>query len=151
MLILNNNYLWRIQLKTVRSSTWASVIAIIFVTLACNVLTGKPSVSNIRMATDDTGKTSTTTYIPGDDFYIFADLNGLHPGSVVQAKWYAVSAKGLDPNSVINTSDYTYETGIYFIYFKLTTNDGSDWPSGSYRVEIYLEGIKTGEQTFTVN
>jgi hypothetical protein len=139
------------MLKTIRLSLLQSVIAIIFVTLACNALTSKPTVSNIRMATDETGKTTTTSYAPSNAFFVFADLNGIKVGSVVEAKWYVISATGVNANSEINTSDYTYESGINFVYFKLTTNDGSDWPSGSYKVELYLDGINIGDQTFTVN
>ena len=123
---------------------------IIVATLACNALSPKPSVSNIRMATDDTGKTATTSYSPSDAFYVFADLSGIKVGSVVEAKWYAVNATGVDANSEINTSDYTYEANIDYVYFKLTTNDGSDWHSGTYKVELYLDGTKTGESNFSV-
>jgi len=137
-------------LKNSRNPAIVLVLVIIFVILSCNALSGQPTVSNIRMATDETGKTTTTSYTPGDSFFVFADLSGLKPGSVVEAKWYAVDAVGVDANSEINTSDYTYQPGISFVYFKLTTNDGSDWPAGSYKVEIYLDGTLVGEKTFTV-
>jgi hypothetical protein len=138
-------------LKTAGLSVMPAVVAIIISTLACNAIAGKPTVSNIRMATDETGKTTTTSYASSDSFFVFADLGGLKSGSVVEAKWYVITATGVQANSLINTSDYTYAAGISFVYFKLTTNDGSDWPSGSYRVELYLDGLKTGEQTFIVN
>ncbi len=109
-----------------------------------------PTVSNIRMATDKTGKTTTTTYAPGDAFYVFADLSGLSKGQLVQAKWYAVSVQGVNPDTELNTSQYSYEQDVSFVYFQLTTSDGSDWPTGSYRVEVYLDGAKVGEQGFTV-
>ncbi len=120
--------------------------------LACSSLSlgTTPTVSNIRMATDETGKTATTTYAPGAPFYVFADLNGLSKGQIVQAKWYAVNAQGVDANSELNTSQYTYEEGVSFVYFKLTTSDGGDWPTGTYKVELYLDGTKVGEQSFTV-
>jgi hypothetical protein len=118
--------------------------------LACGALSTTPTVSNIRMTTDETGKTPTSSYAPSDAFYVFGDLSGLSKGQVVQAKWYAVNAEGVDPNSEINTSDYTYETGIGYVYFQLTTSDGGDWPAGSYKVELYLDGNKVGEQGFTV-
>ena len=136
-------------MKTRKNSIY-SALAVMVVALACNALTPKPVVSNIRMATDNTGKTTITSYTPTDAFYVFADLSGINPGSVIEAKWVAVNASGVDSNSEINTSDYTYESGIAFVYFQLTTNDGSDWPSGSYKVEIYLDGTKTGEQGFNV-
>ncbi len=124
--------------------------AVLAAVVACNAIQRSPTVSNIRMTTDDTGKTTTSTYAPGDAFYVFADLSGLSQGSTVEAKWYAANAQGMDPNSEINTSDYTYESGIGYVYFQLTTSDGSDWPTGSYKVELYLDGNKVGEQGFTV-
>jgi hypothetical protein len=125
-------------------------VAVLAAMLACNAIETRPTVSNIRMTTDDTGKTTTSNYAPADAFYVFADLSGLSQGSTVEAKWYAANAQGMDANSEINTSDYTYESGVGYVYFQLTTSDGSDWPTGSYRVEIYLDGNKVGEQAFTV-
>lgn len=118
--------------------------------IACSSFQTTPTVSNIRMATDDTGKTTTSNYAPGDEFFVFADLSDIKVGSVVEAKWYAVNAQGVDANSELNTSDYTYESGVRFVYFQLSTTDGGDWPTGSYRVELYLDGSKVGEQAFTV-
>ena len=137
-------------MKNRKYSILLAAIVVIVATLACNALTQKPTVSNIRMATDETGKTTTSSYSPGDAFYVFADLSGPKSGAVVEAKWYAVNAAGVDPNSDLNTSDYSYEPGIGFVYFQLTTPDGGDWPLGTYKVEIYLDGTKTGEQNFNV-
>ena len=137
-------------MKRRNKSAFLTAIAVIVATLACNALAAKPTVSNIRMTTDKSGTTTTTSYSPGDAFYVFADLSGLGTGSVVEAKWYVVNATGVDANSEINTSDYTYEPGIDFVYFQLTTNDGSDWPTGTYKVELYLDGTKTGETGFNV-
>ncbi len=137
-------------MNTRKFSILLASIAVISAMFACNALATKPTVSNIRMTTDESGKTTTSSYSPSDKFYVFADLSGLSIGSVVEAKWYAVNADGVDANSEINTSDYTYESGINYVYFQLTTNDGGDWPGGSYRVELYLDGTKVGEQGFTV-
>lgn len=127
-----------------------SVIALVLAAMACGGIETTPTVSNIRMTTDDTGETATSSYAPGDDFFIFADLANIEVGSLIQSKWYAVDVPGLDPNSEINTSDYTYEAGIGYVYFQLSTSDGGDWPPGSYRVELYLDGTKVGEQGFEV-
>ncbi len=141
-------------MKTRKLLIMLASIAILATTLACDALstylaTG-PTVSNIRMTTDSSGTTTTASYSPGAAFYVFADLKGLSKGSVVEAKWYAVNAQGIEQNKIINTSDYSYEPGIGYVYFQLTTSDGSDWPTGAYRVELYLDGAKVGEQGFTV-
>lgn len=137
-------------MKSSKLSVVSASIAVLAVLLACSLLQTAPAVSNIRMTTDSSGKTSTSTYAPGDAFYVFADLSGLAQGSVVEAKWYAVQAQGVDTNAALNTSDYTYQSGIGSVYFQLTTSDGTDWPTGSYKVELYLNGSKVGEQGFLV-
>ena len=132
-------------------SILAAGLVILLAMLACSGgSSSAPTVSNIRMTTDDSGKTPTSTYAPSAEFFVFADLSGLSAGQVVEAKWYAVDAQGVDKNSEINTSDYTYASGISYVYFKLSTSDGGDWPTGSYRVELYLDGTKVGEQGFAV-
>jgi hypothetical protein len=136
-----------------KSRQWTlilSAVALVFAVVACAGIETTPTVSNIRMTTDDTGETPTSTYAPGDDFFVFADLAGIEVGSLIQSKWYTVDVQGLDPNLEINTSDYTYEANIGYVYFQLSTSDGGDWPPGSYRVELYLDGTKVGEQGFAV-
>ena len=87
-------------MKTRKHSILFVCFAIAAAMLACNapMLATKPTVSNIRMTTDNTGKTPTSTYAPSDAFYVFADLSGISKGSIVRAKWYAASAQGVDPN-----------------------------------------------------
>jgi hypothetical protein len=139
-------------MKIGKYSILLACVVIVAAMLACSSLSTSttPTVSNIRMATDESGKTPTSSYAPSDPFYVFADLSGLVKGAVVQAKWYAVNAEGVDANSEINTSEYTYEDGVSYVYFQLTTSDGGDWPTGSYRVDLYLDGTKVGEQGFAV-
>ncbi len=137
-------------MKSWRLAALVAGVALLSGILACTTFQSTPTVSNIRMATDDTGKTPTSTYAPSDQFYVFADLSGIKVGSVIESKWYAVNAEGVVANSELNTSDYTYESGVNFVYFQLSTTDGSNWPTGTYRVELFLDGTKVGEQAFTV-
>jgi hypothetical protein len=47
------------------------------------------------------------------------------------------------------TSDYTNEsTANQTIYFQAMNSSG--WPSGSYKVEIYMSDAKVGELQFSV-
>jgi hypothetical protein len=118
--------------------------------LACSAIPTTPTVTNTRMTTDANGTTVTSTYAPGDAFFVFADVSGLAAGSPMEAQWFAVNAQGLAPGSLISTSKYEYVPGVAKVYFQLTTSDGGDWPTGSYRVELFLNGAKIGEQGFTV-
>ena len=136
-------------MSILRPSTLHVLAALALAATACSALSPTPVVTNIRMATDELGASTTSSYSPGDSFFVFADLSGLSSGSVVEAKWFAVNADGMDPSLPISTSDYVFKPGIDYVHFQLNTT-GNDWPAGSYRVELYLNGTKVGEQAFTV-
>ena len=116
---------------------------------SCSLLSRAP-LSNLRMTTDDSGKTTVNSYHPLETFCVFADAQGMKAGSIIRAVWVAVDAQGVAPNTRINTSDYTYKPGIQHVFFKLSTWDDSNWPVGSYKVSLFLDGAPAGEQTFTV-
>jgi hypothetical protein len=128
-------------------SVLLAVIAIIVATLACGAPTG-PSTSNFRMTTDEDGKNKTTVYSPDQAFNVFFDVSGIDPGTQFEAKWYAVNAEGFDSSAPLKVTDYAYEEGVTSVYFQLTYND--NWPTGTYRVEVYMAGTKVGEQQFSV-
>jgi hypothetical protein len=125
-----------------------AVVALLIGNLACNALAGPSGTSNFYMATDKAGTNRTTVFSPTDDFYIFFDVNGVDTGTNFQSRWYALDIEGQDPNVPFQTIDYAYEADISNIYFQLT-NDGG-WPTGNYKVEVYMNDVKVGEQTFSV-
>jgi hypothetical protein len=139
---MRNTNLYRILL---------AVIVILVASLACNALNATPATpgaSNFYMATDEAGTNKTNVFSTTDDFYVFFDVNAIEPGTNFQARWYALDVEGQDANEPFQTIDYAYEEGIANIYFQLTNSDG--WPVGNYKVEIYMNGAKVGEQTFSV-
>lgn len=125
-----------------------AVMALVFATLACSSLNATPGASDFFMATDKDGTNKTTTFSPSDDFFVFFKVNGIEDGTTFQSRWYALDLEGQDPNTPVQTIDYPYEKGISKIYFQLTSAE--DWPVGNYKVEIYMNGTKVGEQTFSV-
>ncbi|MFT3895655.1 MAG: hypothetical protein QM730_28885 [Anaerolineales bacterium] len=124
-----------------------AMLALALATLACNV-GGEPGVSNVRMTTDDTGDTATTTYASTDPFFVFFDVNAIEAGTSFESRWYALNVEGQDPNTPFKTIEYAYKEGNRKIYFQLTTD--VEWPVSTYRVEIYMNGEKVGEQQFDV-
>ncbi len=116
---------------------------------SCSLFSRAP-LSNIRMTTDDSGKTTANSYHPLETFCVFADAQGIKTGSIIRAVWVAVDAQGVAPNTRINTSDYKYQPGVQHVFFKLSTWDDSNWPVGSYKVSLFLDGAAVGEQTFAV-
>jgi hypothetical protein len=133
--------------KNLRPILYA-LIVLLLASLACSAGNTTPSATNFYMATDEAGTNKTTTFSPNDDFYVFFDVANIEPGTTFQSRWYALNVEGQDPNTPFQTIDYTYEEGIGNIYFQLTNDQG--WPAGSYKVEVYMEGTKVGEQTFSV-
>ena len=125
------------------------VIAVVAASLACNFGTpAEPTASNFYMATDEAGANQTTVFSPTDDFFVHFDVAGIEAGTPFQSRWYALDIEDEDPNTPFQTIDYTYQEGIGNIYFQLTNSDG--WPVGNYKVEVYMNGTKVGEQLFSV-
>lgn len=125
-----------------------AVLVIVIVSLACSSLSPTPGASNFYMATDVDGNNKTTVFSPDNDFFIFFDVAGIEVGTSFQSRWYALDVEGQDPNEPFQTIDYAYEEGITSIYFQMTSAE--PWPVGSYKVEVYMNGAKIGEQTFSV-
>ncbi len=94
------------------------------------------------------GETTVTSYSPSDDFYVYFDVNAVDTGTLFEGHWYALDIEGEDPNTAFSTIEYNLEEGIGSVYFQLF-ND-IDWPTGTYRVDVYMDGAKVGEQQFSV-
>ncbi len=137
------------NLKVTRFAALAVVSCTALFLASCGLVPGG-KLANIRMTTDETGKTTATGYTPLQAFCVFVDARGIRTGAVIQARWIATQAQGVAPDTKINTSDYVYQSGVAHIYFKLATWDDSSWPVGSYRVDLFVDGNPAGEQTFSV-
>lgn len=136
-------------MKTRTFPIFLAITALIAASLACAV-GGELSLSNARASFDQDGKQVTTTFSPNDTVYVVADLANAPLGTVVTSKWFAVNAEGMDPNELIDEADINVNqenfSGTVYFYFPPST----PWPSGSYAVELYLNGTLTTSVTFSV-
>ncbi len=124
-----------------------AVLSLVVSSLACAVGNTELGLTNLRMAFDQDGENPTTTFASTDVFYAVADLANAPQGTNVEAKWTAVNAADTEPNLEFQTQtlDITEETFTGTIYFQLSNDDG--WPTGQYKVDLYLNGnlVQTAE------
>jgi hypothetical protein len=124
-------------------------IVLALVALAASILACGFSTANIGdawLSTDAEGSNRTTTFSQSDVMNLFIELNNAPDDTELKVAWIAVSADGLDPNYLINESNYT--SGDDTVHFDLT-NDML-WPVGSYKADVYLNGTLDRSLTFEV-
>jgi hypothetical protein len=124
-----------------------AVLALLVASLACGT-TAPAGVSNIQMSTDQEAANITTTFAPTDEIYVTFDVNEVEAGSSLEIRWYALDVEGQDPETPFTTSEYTYNDEDS-IYANIYSTEGG-FPSGQFKVEIYLNGAKVGEQQFSI-
>jgi hypothetical protein len=137
------------MMKSKKLSIVIAVIALIISTLACSFGAGEPSLTNPRMSTDSEGVNTTTVYSTSDIFYAVADLSNVDTGSVVDAKWYLISAADYDPGE-IESSTLTIEDKSLYNYVSFELSSVESWPVGEYKVELYLNGTLGHTINFSV-
>lgn len=106
------------------------------------------SVTLARQEKDGTISDDREKFGPGDvPLYCYVDLSS---DKAVNVKMVivAVKAVGLRPESAFITVSYKTKEGDTQVSF--TAKPAKLWPTGSYRVDIYLDGSKAGSRTFTV-
>ncbi|MFN8383193.1 MAG: hypothetical protein U0V02_14710 [Anaerolineales bacterium] len=114
-----------------------AVLALVVSTLACEFNASTANISDAYLARDEQGANRTTVFAQDEIFYCIIQLANAPDDTTVKVVWYAVNAQNTDPNLLIDQVEATSGDGI--IPFNLT-NNGS-WPLGTYKAEIYLNGM----------
>jgi hypothetical protein len=130
-----------------RVSLGVVLVALLGATLACggqvNVSTAK--VAYAYMSTDEGGNDRTTVYAQDAVFYAQVNLQNAPDDTVIKAVWSVVEAQDTEPGRVINETEYTTGSDVYF-----TLSNNDLWPIGTYKVEIYLDGELVNTINFSV-
>lgn len=97
------------------------------------------NISSVGLGTgSENGKAlnQTTTFQPTDrEIHLVVGVSNAPDGTKVTCGWYAVNAGGVTDHKVIST-DITLNGSQSVADCKLT--NASDWPSGTYKVELLL-------------
>ena len=112
---------------------------------ACSFSASSATISSAKMARDQDGKQPTETFSPDEPFYCIVELSNAPKDTKVRAVWTAVKAEGADPNTRIDEAKTTSGSGQ--LQFNLS-NQGP-WPTGDYKVDLYLNDAKEPTKTLT--
>jgi hypothetical protein len=107
-------------------------------------------VETLSMAKDKDGDPgdTTTSFEPGDHtIHCVADLNKAKSGTAVKFIWKAVDVED-SKNGEIKTIDYSTKSFENKVHAHLTLP--RDWPKGSYKVEVYINGALDKTVNYTV-
>ncbi len=123
-------------MKTGKYSILLASLVLATSILACGGTLSTANLGDIWLASDEAGQNRTTVFAQDATFNLFVELNNAPDDTNLKASWIAVNVDGSDPNSVIYETDYTSGDDVIRFYL---TND-APWGTGSYKVDIYVNG-----------
>ena len=118
-----------------KSSLWFSIVLLVLATLACNFSLSSASVAEAKLARDPDGNQVTTVFNQDDPFYFLVELANAPDDTTAKAVWTVVEADGTGPDFLLGEKELT---GSGPLEFSLTNEDL--WPTGNYKVDLYLNG-----------
>ena len=125
---------------------FTAMIILLLSILACSGSVSTANIPDAWLSTDEAGSNRTTVFSQDAVFYAQVQLKNAPDDTTLKAVWTAVNADGVDPNYLIMETEYT--GGDELVHFTLS-NDNF-WPTGDYKVEIYLNDKLDKTLTFTV-
>ena len=114
--------------------------------LACGASVTTANIANAYLTADKSGSGQTTTFAQDQTFYCIVKLANAPDDTKVKAEWIAVNIEGADPNTVIDSAELV--GGDQTLTFNLTNN--GLWPTGTYKVNLYLNDTLERSLDFTV-
>ncbi|MCJ7514295.1 MAG: hypothetical protein MUO23_15190 [Anaerolineales bacterium] len=111
------------------------VVFLALAALACGGSITTANISGAVLSPDASGSPETSVFAPDQQtIYLLVELANAPEDTSVKAVWTAVEAEGVEPNFQIDETSLTSGDGT--LTFELS-ND-LQWPTGSYKVDLYL-------------
>lgn len=111
------------------------VLAVLsLIMLACEFSASTATIKDAQMAHDEEGTQPTSIFAPSDIFYVNVDLQNAPDGTLIKAVWTAVDVEGVDANMLIDETEL--KSGSNKLHFQLSNSQS--WPTGKYKVDLYL-------------
>ena len=121
-------------------------LVLLLASLACEASASTANIADVWMSADEAGDQRVTSYAQDANFYAQVDLQNAPDDTVLKAVWTAVEAQDTEANLVITETEFTTGSGV--INFNLT-NDNL-WPTGTYKVDIYMNDMLSTTLEFEV-
>jgi hypothetical protein len=111
------------------------LLALLVAGLACEFSVSTANIASATLSANESGSPATTTFSPDQSvFYLIVELANAPDDTRVKAVWTAVEAEGVDANFLIDEVELTSGSGT--LTFNLSNN--GLWPTGRYKVDLYL-------------
>jgi len=126
-------------------------IAVAFLVLAgCGGPPHPPGYSNIVVTLDPASKKPTVGFgTQTPTIYVFFDLGDIKDGQKIKSVWYCEKSRQAPPNYKIDEVTLPLKAGQDSGSFSCSKPD-KGWPSGRYRVELYLDDQLKDTEKFLV-
>lgn len=114
---------------------------------ACAVPQNPTNLVSAGLYLDPEGNQPTEKYDARAVFYCIVTLDQLAPGTALKASWIAVETNRSASNFVIKIEEIVPTSPK--VVFKLE-NAGNFWPTGKYKIYLYLDGNEIRDIDFDV-
>lgn len=114
--------------------SFVAIAMLVMATLACDFSASTANIKDAKLARDYDGTQPTTVFAGNETFYLIVELANAPDDTKVKAAWTAVEVEGVAPDTFID--EYELTSGSATLHFELS-NDQL-WPTGKYKVDIYL-------------
>jgi hypothetical protein len=133
---IHQHYLQGERMIQKRTFLLLATAALILASLACSFSASTANIKDAFLSADPDGKQPTDVFTPEQTFYLIVDQANAPDDTVLKATWSAVEVEGVESGLVIDEVEIT--TGLPEVTFDLANNNL--WPTGSYQVELFLNG-----------
>ena len=109
-----------------------------FTMLACEASVSTAKITDAYLTPNEDGSGNFTVFSGDQTFYCVVKVANAPEDTTLKAVWTAVDVEGVDPNLLISEFELTTETENEFTF---NLQNDQLWPVGTYKVEIFMNGV----------
>lgn len=125
-------------MKTLKLQVLIAIMIMVLAALACGGSFSTAKISSAKMTADNAGAQETTRFAQDQTFYCTVELANAPEDTKLKAVWTAVEVEGEQPNLLLDQTEVTAGNQNVFT-FNLSNNQL--WPTGKYKVDLYLNDV----------